>query len=120
FANARNAAAGSLKQLDPRIVAKRPLNIILYGTGEVRGGPELPRSHSAVLDWLKALGVRTPERTWHCHAADELVKAIDELDKCRKNFTYETDGAVVKLNAFDQREKVGFTSKAPRWAIAYK
>src|SRR6266850_2566952 len=120
FANPRNAAAGSLKQLDPRIVAKRPLDIILYGTGAVQSGPELPGCHSDILAWLKSLGLRTPERTWHCHSADELVKAIDELDKIRREFAYETDGAVVKLNSFEQREKVGFTSKAPRWAIAYK
>jgi len=121
FANPRNAAAGSLKQLDPRIVAKRPLNIILYGTGSIQGGPEQqPRTHSDLLAWLKSFGFRTPERTWHCHSADELITAIDELDKIRHDFTYETDGAVVKLNPFEQREKVGFTSKAPRWAIAYK
>ena len=120
FANARNAAAGSLKQLDPRIVAKRPLDIILYGLGHVEGAGELPSAHSEVLDWLKALGFRTPERTWHCHSADELVRAIDQLDKIRQQFAYETDGAVIKLNSFAQREKAGFTSKAPRWAIAYK
>src|ERR1041385_2928060 len=120
FANPRNAAAGSLKQLDPRIVARRPLNIILYGTGDVQGGPELPRSHSEILSWLKSFGFRTPEKTWHCRSADELIQAIDDLDKIRHDFSYETDGAVVKLNSFDQREKVGFTSKAPRWAIAYK
>jgi DNA ligase (NAD+) len=120
FANPRNAAAGSLKQLDPRIVAKRPLSIILYGTGAIQGGPEQPRTHADLLSWLKSLGFRTPERTWHCRSADELVKAIDDLDKIRDDFTYETDGAVVKLNSFQQRETVGFTSKAPRWAIAYK
>src|SRR5262249_30544066 len=67
-----------------------------------------------------SLGFRTPEKTWHCHSADELIKAIDDLDKLRKKFTYETDGAVIKLNSFALREKAGFTSKAPRWAIAYK
>src|SRR6185436_19852060 len=116
FANARNAAAGSLKQLDPRIVAKRPLDIILYGLGHVEGKHKQPTTHSEVLSWLKDLGFRTPERTWHCHTADELVAAIEELDKLRKKFAYETDGAVIKLNSFAQREKAGFTSKAPRWA----
>jgi DNA ligase (NAD+) len=120
FANPRNAAAGSLKQLDPRIVAKRPLDIILYGLGHVPGATEQPKTHSDVLTWIKSLGFRTPERTWHCESADELIKAIDELDKLRKKFAYETDGAVVKLNSFAQRERAGFTSKAPRWAIAYK
>ncbi|HSU54740.1 MAG TPA: NAD-dependent DNA ligase LigA, partial [Candidatus Dormibacteraeota bacterium] len=120
FANPRNAAAGSLKQLDPRIVAKRPLDIFLYGLGELDGCPNPPQSHQEMLDWLKALGFRTPEKTWHCASADELVAAIDELDQLRKNFEYETDGAVIKLNSFAQRERTGFTSKAPRWAIAYK
>ncbi len=120
FANPRNAAAGSLKQLDPRIVAKRPLDIILYGLGHVEGAAEKPKTHSEVLAWIKSLGFRTPEKTWHCQSADELIAAIDELDKLRRKFAYETDGAVVKLNSFPQRERAGFTSKAPRWAIAYK
>jgi len=114
FANPRNAAAGSLKQLDPRIVAKRPLDIILYGLGHVEGATEQPKTHSEVLSWIKSLGFRTPEKTWHCQSADELITAIDDLDKLRKKFTYETDGAVVKLNSFAQRKRTGFTSKAPR------
>jgi DNA ligase (NAD+) len=120
FANPRNAAAGSLKQLDPRIVAKRPLDIILYGTGQIDGTSGVPQQHSELLDWLKSLGFRTPERTWHCKSANELINAIDELDKLRRKFVYETDGAVIKLNSFEQRQRAGFTSKAPRWAIAYK
>jgi len=120
FANPRNAAAGSLKQLDPRMVAKRPLDIVLYSVGALQGvNPEL-QSQAEMLDWLKRLGFKTPERTWHCRSADELINAIQELDQLRRKFPYETDGAVVKLNSFAQREKAGFTSKAPRWAIAYK
>ena len=120
FANPRNAAAGSLKQLDPRMVATRPLDIILYGLGHVEGASQSPKAHSDILNWLKTLGFKTPEKTWHCRSADELISAVDELDKLRRKFPYETDGAVIKLNSFAQREKVGFTSKAPRWAIAYK
>ena len=120
FANPRNAAAGSLKQLDPRIVAKRPLDMITYALGQVEGAPAEPQTHSDMLEWLKSMGFRTPERVWHCHSADELVAAIDELDKIRRGFPYETDGAVVKLNSYAQRRVAGFTSKAPRWAIAYK
>ncbi|HEY5914921.1 MAG TPA: NAD-dependent DNA ligase LigA [Verrucomicrobiae bacterium] len=120
FANPRNAAAGSLKQLDPRIVAKRPLDIVLYGVGQVEGSANPPRTQAGVLDWIKGFGFKTPEKTWHCRSADELIAAIAELDKIRHAFPYATDGAVVKLNSFAQREKVGFTSKAPRWAIAYK
>jgi DNA ligase (NAD+) len=120
FANPRNAAAGSLKQLDPRMVAKRPLDIVLYGVGQIDGVSNPPQTQSAMLAWLKSLGFRTPEKTWHCSSGDELVGAIDELDKLRRKFPFETDGAVIKLNSFAQREKAGFTSKAPRWAIAYK
>jgi len=120
FANPRNAAAGSLKQLDPRIVAKRPLDIVVYGLGQVEGAPHQPQQHDEMLAWLKALGFKTPDRIWHCRSADELVSAIEELDRVRHQFAYETDGAVIKLNSFAQREIAGFTSKAPRWSIAYK
>ena len=119
FANPRNSAAGSLKQLDPRLVAKRPLDVIVYGLGVFQGA-EPPQEHDEVLRWLKAAGFKTPERTWKCHSAEELIAAIDELDGLRHKFVYETDGAVIKLNSFALRERVGFTSKAPRWAMAYK
>jgi DNA ligase (NAD+) len=140
FANPRNAAAGSLKQLDPKIVAKRPLDTILYGIGEVgnqksevrsqkpegrlaapkqnEGGS--PQSQAELLNWLKSLGFKTAERTWFCRSEDDLIAAIAELDKVRHNFPYETDGAVIKLNSFEQQRRVGATAKAPRWAIAYK
>ena len=137
FANPRNAAAGSLKQLDPKIVAKRPLDIILYGIGQIgapASGPArwgllpehavpeagAPQSQIELLNWLKSLGFKTPERTWFCKSGDELLAAIGELDKVRKKFAYETDGAVIKLNSFEQQRRVGATAKAPRWAIAYK
>ena len=120
FANPRNAAAGSLKQLDPRVVARRPLDIVLYGLGRIEGAAGQPRRHEEVLAWLKALGFKTPEKTWHCRSADELTAAIAELDQMRLTLPYETDGAVIKLNSFEQRERAGFTAKAPRWAIAYK
>jgi DNA ligase (NAD+) len=120
YANARNTAAGSLKQLDPKLVAKRPLDIVVYNLGKAEGASAHPKTHTEVLNWLKSLGFKTPEKIWHCHSADELISAINELDKIRKNFPYETDGAVIKLNSFAQRERAGFTAKAPRWAIAYK
>ncbi len=120
FANARNSAAGSLKQLDSRLVAKRPLALKIYGLGQVEGGTVPAKTHDEVLEWLHSLGFPTPDKKWHCRAVDELLSAIEELDKIRKQFTYETDGAVIKLNSLAQRERVGFTSKAPRWAMAYK
>jgi DNA ligase (NAD+) len=119
FANPRNAAAGSLKQLDPRIVAKRPLDLIVYGLGSVESGYR-PQTQVEMLAWLKSLGFKGPEKTWFCASAEELLGAIDELERIRGNFEYETDGAVIKLNSFAQRERVGVTSKAPRWAMAYK
>jgi DNA ligase (NAD+) len=120
FANPRNAAAGSLKQLDPRIVARRPLDIVVYGLGLVEGAPHQPQQHDEMLAWLKSFGLKTPDRIWHCRSVEELVAAIEELEQVRHNFAYETDGAVIKLNSFAQREVAGFTSKAPRWSIAYK
>jgi DNA ligase (NAD+) len=123
FGNPRNTAAGSLKQLDPKIVAKRPLDILLYGIGQIQTpNSELrtPNSQNELLDFLKSLGFKTPERTWFCKSEDDLIAAIAELDKVRKKFAYETDGAVIKLNSFEQQRRVGATAKAPRWAIAYK
>ncbi|MGA2802324.1 MAG: NAD-dependent DNA ligase LigA [Verrucomicrobiota bacterium] len=123
FANPRNAAAGSLKQLDPKIVAKRPLDTVLYGVGEIRSGTGFQpviKTQAGLLDLLKSLGFKTQARTWFCKSEDDLVAAIAELDKVRNNFPYETDGAVIKLNSFEQQRRVGATAKAPRWAIAYK
>ena len=119
FANPRNATAGSLKQLDPRIVAKRPLDFIVYGIGTVEGDYK-PQKQVEMLDWLKSLGFRGPEKNWFCTSVEELFAAIEDLDKIRHNFGYETDGAVIKLNSFAQRERAGTTAKAPRWAMAYK
>jgi DNA ligase (NAD+) len=119
FANPRNAAAGSLKQLDPRLVATRPLDIVLYGAGVIQGAPP-PATQLELLAWLKALGFKTPERTWRGRSVEDLFDAIAELDKVRHNFGYETDGAVIKLNPVQLRERCGATAKAPRWAIAYK
>jgi DNA ligase (NAD+) len=118
FANPRNAAAGSLKQLDPAIVAKRPLGIVLYGTGATEGvDVDL---HSEIFPLLKKLGLPVTERWWVADSVEEILDAIHKLDGIRHNFAYQTDGAVVKVNSFAQRERLGFTAKSPRWAIAYK
>jgi DNA ligase (NAD+) len=119
FANPRNATAGSLKQLDPKMAAKRPLDIVLYGVGLIEGGVHL-QTQVDLLHWLKSAGFKTPERTWLCGSVEELFEAINELDELRNSFNYETDGAVIKLNSFALRQKAGATAKAPRWAIAYK
>jgi DNA ligase (NAD+) len=118
FANPRNAAAGSLKQLDSRLVAKRPLAIVLYSPGALEGVS--CASQTEWLDLLRDLGLPVPEKTWHCRGKDDLLEAIGTLDRERKQFAYDTDGAVAKINEWPVREQLGFTSKAPRWAIAYK
>ena len=118
FANTRNAAAGSLKHLDPSIVAKRPLGIVFYGTGGTEGvNVDL---HSEIFGLFKKVGLPTSERWWLAKSVDEILNAIHELDRLRHNFVYQTDGAVVKVDSFQQREGLGFTAKSPRWAIAYK
>jgi DNA ligase (NAD+) len=118
FANPRNAAAGSLKHLDPSIAAKRPLGIVFYGTGATEGlDLEL---HSEILTLFEKLRLPTHEKRWLAHSVDEILKAIRELDQIRARFAYQTDGAVVKVDSFEQRERLGFTAKSPRWAIAYK
>ncbi len=118
LANPRNAAAGSLKQLDPSLVAKRPLGIVFYGTGATEGVDlEL---HSQVFSLFKKLGLPHSERWWLADSVEGVLSAICELDKIRGGFAYQTDGAVVKVDSFPQRERLGFTAKSPRWAIAYK
>jgi len=118
LANPRNAAAGSLKQLDPSLVAKRPLGIVFYGTGATEGVDlEL---HSQVFSLFKKLGLPHSERWWLSDSVEGVLSAIRELDKIRGGFAYQTDGAVVKVDSFAQRERLGFTAKSPSWAIAYK
>ena len=118
FMNPRNAAAGSLKQLDSRIVATRPLGVVFYGTGAVEGFDL--EFHSEVFPALIKLGLPATEKFWRADSVEKILKAIHELDEVRRNFAYQTDGAVVKVDSFVQREKLGFTAKSPRWAIAYK
>jgi DNA ligase (NAD+) len=118
FANPRNAAAGTLKQLDSRLVARRPLAIVLYGPGELRG--VTCATQEEWLKLIKKLKLPVPEKTWFCRTKQELLDAVESLDVERRGFAYATDGAVVKLNEWRLRNALGATSKAPRWAIAYK
>ena len=118
FANPRNAAAGSLKQLDPAIVARRGLGAIFYGTGAVEGAQW--QTHREALDALRAFGLPIHEKTWNTATLEEVLAAIHALDTVRHDFPYETDGAVIKVDAFAQRDAAGFTAKSPRWAMAYK
>ncbi len=118
FMNPRNAAAGSLKQLDPAITAQRPLGIVFYGTGAMEG-TQL-QQHSELFAWFESLGLPAAGKWWVAESVEETLGAIHELDKVRRAFAYQTDGAVVKVNLLGQRERLGFTAKSPRWAIAYK
>ncbi len=118
YANPRNTTAGTLKQLDPREVAKRPLNVVFYGLGDA-GGAELSNQRD-ILKLLKEAGLPKPDFFWECDTADAILDAIHELDGKRRKFPYDTDGAVVKVDSFAEQRELGATSKAPRWAIAYK
>ena len=118
FANPRNAAAGSLKHLDPKVAAQRPLGMVFYGTGATEGiDVDL---HSEVFPLFKKLGLPTHENWWLADSIEKILDAIRKLDRIRHDFPYETDGAVIKVDALAQRERLGFTAKSPRWAIAYK
>jgi DNA ligase (NAD+) len=118
FANPRNATAGTLKQLDPRVAALRPLDIILHGLGQVEG-VELP-TVSAFHTFMKTMGLRTADKVWPVQNLAEVLAAITELDSYRRTLDYETDGAVLKVDSRAWQEQLGVTSKAPRWAMAYK
>ncbi len=120
FANPRNAAAGSLKLLDSRLVARRPLEFVAFGLGEVSEENNLPSTQKGILDWLKSLGHRTHQWTKICRSAEEIFAAINELDAIRDGFGFETDGAVIKLNDVALRERVGDNARAPKWARAWK
>jgi DNA ligase (NAD+) len=119
FANPRNAAAGSLKLLDASIVARRGLNAVFYGFGAVEGG-KAPQTQADLLRWLKKIGLPVVPRFWEANDEAGVRKAIAALEKIRHDFAFETDGAVIKLDEFKRREQAGSTSKAPRWAMAYK
>lgn len=119
FVNPRNAAAGSLRQLDPRLTAERPLDMYVYSVGQVEGG-SLPDRHSAILDQLREWGFKIcPER--------KVVKGIrgcldfyEDLGKRRDLLSYDIDGVVYKVDRLDYQQQLGFISRAPRWAIAHK
>ncbi len=118
FANPRNATAGSLKQLDPATVATRPLAFIAHSFGLLEGA-EL-QSQSEMFKLLQTCGLKISEKLWSATTSEEIIQAIREMDTVRRSFEYETDGAVVKVDNFAQRNRLGFNSKAPRWAMAYK
>jgi DNA ligase (NAD+) len=119
FANPRNAAAGSLRQKDPRITASRDLAFNAYQLGVYEGGRPL-RSHHETLDWLREAGLPVNEHIEPLESLDDVYAFCDKIEANRHSFGYEIDGAVIKVDDLDQRIELGFTSRAPRWAIAYK
>ncbi len=118
YANPRNTAAGTIKQIDPTEVAKRKLSIVLYSLGYSE--PEVVRSQTGLQKQIHAWGLPAVEKYWTVRGIDEAWAAIGELDTLRRTFAYGTDGAVVKLDDTEQQREAGATDKAPRWAIAYK
>ncbi|MEE0777093.1 MAG: NAD-dependent DNA ligase LigA [Bacillota bacterium] len=118
FANPRNAAAGSLRQLDPKIAAKRPLAVFAYDI--VFGDSDLPDTQEETLEFLKDQGFLVNPSRLLIGSMDDLERIIDQKVEERKTLSYDTDGLVLKLNSFKDRELLGYTSKAPRFSIAYK
>lgn len=118
FANPRNAAAGSLRQLDPKIAASRHLDLFVYSLANAE---ELGiDSHSAALDYLQQLGFKTNPERRRCANIDEVIQFVNEWHEKRSHLPYEIDGIVVKVDSFEQQEQLGATAKSPRWAVAYK
>lgn len=119
FANPRNAAAGSLRQLDPKIAASRNLAIFVYGIGGDGEAYQLD-GHAQALDYLDDLGFQTNKERQSCHSIDEVQAYIEKWTADRPNLPYEIDGIVIKINRYVHQQDLGFTAKSPRWATAYK
>lgn len=119
LANPRNGAAGSLRQLDPRITAQRPLAFFAYALGEVEG-TELPATHSQTLAWLREFGLPVSAEVRTARGIDGLLAYYRGIGQRRDALPYDIDGVVYKLDRFDQQRAMGFVSRAPRWAIAHK
>ncbi|MDI6640995.1 MAG: NAD-dependent DNA ligase LigA [Elusimicrobiota bacterium] len=118
FANPRNAAAGSLRQKDPKITASRPLKFFVHSFGEIKDARFT--TYSEFLAFCKKLGLRTIEHTKLCKNIDEVINYCLHWQEKRDEIDYEIDGMVIKVNSLKQRKILGFTMKSPRWAIAYK
>ena len=118
FANPRNAAAGTVRQLDPGVVADRPLDVFFYDVLTVEG--ESFESQETVRDALEAWGLKTDAHTIYCDTIEEVVQFRDGLGDIRASLDYEIDGVVIKVNEFDVREILGTRSRSPRWAMAWK
>ena len=120
LANPRNGAAGSLRQLDARITAQRPLAFFAYGVGVVEPAPALPATHSATLDWLRALGLPVSAEVATTQGFAGLIAYYRRIGQRRDALPYDIDGVVYKLDRYADQERLGFVARAPRWAIAHK
>jgi len=118
FANPRNAAAGSLRQLDSQVTAQRPLNIFCYGIGVMQG--DVPASQSELLARLKMFGLPVNPLVQSCRTIEEVLALYRELEARRETLPYDIDGMVIKVDARALQDQLGTTSRSPRWAIAYK
>ncbi|MBV7506247.1 NAD-dependent DNA ligase LigA [Bacillus sp. sid0103] len=119
FANPRNAAAGSLRQLDPKIASSRKLDVFLYGIGNLSENSGID-SHSEGLDFLDRLGFKTNQERRSCATIDEVIEYVHSWVDKRPNLPYEIDGIVIKIDSYTHQAALGTTAKSPRWAIAYK
>ncbi|MYH05221.1 MAG: NAD-dependent DNA ligase LigA [Acidimicrobiia bacterium] len=119
FANARNAAAGSVRQKDPRVTASRALEIWVYQAGLLQGGPSLQR-HWEVLDYLKSLGLRVNPGSVLAPGLEEVKAYVEQMLEEHHGLPYQTDGVVVKVDSLADQDELGATARAPRWAVAYK
>lgn len=119
FVNPRNAAAGSLRQLDARITASRPLTAVFYGVGVLEDG-SAPRSQSELIAWLRTLGLPTSAETRKVRGVEGCLGYYREIGERRTSLPYQIDGVVYKLDDRADQERLGFVSRAPRWAIAHK
>lgn len=120
FANPRNAAAGSLRQLDPKITAKRPLEFCAYSIGVVSDDAVLPDTHSAILHKVQSWGIRINEEMRVVNGLAAAQAFFDQLGEKRNRLAYEIDGTVFKVDSLSLQQELGFVARAPRWAIAYK
>ncbi|AGB42179.1 DNA ligase, NAD-dependent [Halobacteroides halobius DSM 5150] len=118
FANPRNAAAGSLRQLDPQVAASRPLDIFIYDSAYIEGVDF--KTHSQKLDYLEELGFKINPQRMVCKGITEVIKYCKEWTEKRNDLNYGIDGIVIKVNQLNMQKKLGSTAKHPRWAIAYK
>ena len=120
FKNPRNATAGTLKQLDARIVATRKLAFICHGFGEIDPLPAGVTRHTELFEHFRGWSIPTSPHLRKCAGIDAVIKFVEQWDAQRRELDYETDGLVVKIDRLDQRDRLGATSKAPRWCIAFK